>query len=415
MTLQRTDAGFVGDFRFKGLPRLRLSMRTTRKAEARARYEAVRVLFRQRRAEMIAQLRAGVLTVERVAAMVEHGEPLVPLAVGGPGAAAPETVRQVADRWLAWIEASPKKSSGTYEGRRAQIRHFMAFPVDGTPVGDLAFEAVTSAVVQAYQRWQLVEQKTPANTVTGRMTAVGALWRWVAKQEARAAQEERRAPRAIYSPVDGEMTFRKTTARERYLDPTEADRLLAATPEPLLAMVALALLAGLRLGEAQHLAPRDVDLDIGVLTIREKTLPDGSVWKPKTRRSYRSVPISDDLRPVLERHLARYANDAWLTPRGLDPAWPMHERVFQVHFTAVVKRAELPSGRRDPNGVTYHTLRHSFASWLVMRGVDLYTVAQLLGDTLATVEATYAHLSPDFKRAAIAKLAGAVTLPTEGA
>ncbi len=42
-----------------------------------------------------------------------------------------------------------------------------------------------------------------------------------------------------------------------------------------------------------------------------------------------------------------------------------------------------------------------------MRGVDLYTVAKLLGDSLKVVEDVYADLSPDWKRAAVAKLAGA--------
>jgi integrase len=78
-----------------------------------------------------------------------------------------------------------------------------------------------------------------------------------------------------------------------------------------------------------------------------------------------------------------------------------------------VQNAELVTGRKDPRGVIFHTLRHTFASWLVMRQVDLFTVAQLLGDTLKMVEDTYAHLAPDFKRRAIAALEGAVRMPRQ--
>ena len=50
-----------------------------------------------------------------------------------------------------------------------------------------------------------------------------------------------------------------------------------------------------------------------------------------------------------------------------------------------------------------------------MRGVDLYTVAKLLGDSVKMVEDVYADLSPDHKRQAVAKLASAFTIKTDTA
>jgi integrase len=72
------------------------------------------------------------------------------------------------------------------------------------------------------------------------------------------------------------------------------------------------------------------------------------------------------------------------------------------------------SGQKDPLGVTFHTLRHTFASWLVMAGVDLKTVATLLGhSTTHQVERTYGHLSPDHKRRAVEQLGAWLrTIPT---
>ena len=48
--------------------------------------------------------------------------------------------------------------------------------------------------------------------------------------------------------------------------------------------------------------------------------------------------------------------------------------------------------------VFFHTLRHTFASWLVQKGVPLHTVAELMGDKSIAMTQCYAHLSPDSLR-----------------
>ena len=55
-------------------------------------------------------------------------------------------------------------------------------------------------------------------------------------------------------------------------------------------------------------------------------------------------------------------------------------------------------------GKTWYHMCHDFASQLVMAGVDLYTVKDLMCHKNITTTQIYAHLAPDLKRAAVARL-----------
>ena len=78
---------------------------------------------------------------------------------------------------------------------------------------------------------------------------------------------------------------------------------------------------------------------------------------------------------------------------------PVDSPIFSIKdpsgwFDAAVKRAEI-------EGVTWHTLRHTFASRLVMLGVNLRTVQILMGHKSIVMTARYAHLAAHHKRAAV--------------
>jgi integrase len=70
-------------------------------------------------------------------------------------------------------------------------------------------------------------------------------------------------------------------------------------------------------------------------------------------------------------------------------------------FPALAREAKLPGV------VTFHTLRHTFASRLVMAGVDLLTVKALGGWNRLEMVERYSHLAPAHKRAAVERLAQA--------
>src|SRR5207248_5472539 len=65
---------------------------------------------------------------------------------------------------------------------------------------------------------------------------------------------------------------------------------------------------------------------------------------------------------------------------------------------------------------TFHTLRHTFASWAVMRGVSLKELQELLGHASLTMTMRYAHLAPEHLRTAVGHIEGLASPaePTSG-
>ena len=55
---------------------------------------------------------------------------------------------------------------------------------------------------------------------------------------------------------------------------------------------------------------------------------------------------------------------------------------------------------------SFHTLRHTAASWMFQQGLDLYAAGQILGHKTPRMTQRYAHLSPDYMAASMGKLDG---------
>ena len=70
---------------------------------------------------------------------------------------------------------------------------------------------------------------------------------------------------------------------------------------------------------------------------------------------------------------------------------------IRTAFTNACKRAEIKN-------VTFHTLRHTFATRLVLAGVDLATVSKLLGHSSIQMTMRYAHPTPEALKNAVSKL-----------
>jgi site-specific recombinase XerD len=140
----------------------------------------------------------------------------------------------------------------------------------------------------------------------------------------------------------------------------------------------LALHTGMRRGEQYGLTWPDVDLVRRMLRI------------PRSKNgAMRYVPLNATAQHALVELRSRNERNSHLVCGGTRS--PRH------WFEPVVKA----SGLKD---FSWHCLRHAFASRLVMAGVDLRTVAELLGHKSLSMVMRYAHLAPDHQRAAVKQL-----------
>ena len=74
-------------------------------------------------------------------------------------------------------------------------------------------------------------------------------------------------------------------------------------------------------------------------------------------------------------------------------------------FRDAVEALGFNQGISDPRQkVVFHTLRHSYASWLAEAGTDIYTVGKLLGHSTVQMSARYAHLGAGALQEAVRRL-----------
>lgn len=168
----------------------------------------------------------------------------------------------------------------------------------------------------------------------------------------------------------------------------EEPRKLVLRPDPMFAdMLTVAAFTGLRIGELCGLLVEEVNLGLGVVQVRkqlDKRPPHGRVVL-KSKNSRRDVPISAELRPVLERMTAgRMPGEFLFTNRDGRPFLPSGagDKVLRVASSVHAPR------------VHFHALRHHFASSLLLAGVPVPDVARVLGHTPAQLLKTYTHALP---------------------
>jgi integrase len=177
----------------------------------------------------------------------------------------------------------------------------------------------------------------------------------------------------------------------RFLSIEETKKFLSACPPDLYPIYFTFLNTGMRKAELENLEWDDIDFKRRKIQIRRKEF-----WQPKTGE--REIPISGQLDEILQQ--LKDKNDREIKSNFVFPdkgggkiKTKLRRKLIQIARQAGI------------DGLTkIHTLRHTFASHLVMQGVNLPTVKKLMGHSDIQTTMIYAHLAPDHLSDAVNKL-----------
>ena len=278
--------------------------------------------------------------------------------------------------------AAKTKRTMSYEAGMSQK---WIFPV----IGDLPLRELTVRHIEEIQSTMLTQEKSPA-TVAKVFGIISQVWNTAVHHDIVVGE----------SPTKRVKKPRKDNRRIRFLSHEETKLLLNALKkrsQDIYESALLSLFAGLRAGEIHNLTWGDINLPAGEMCIRD----------PKNGTN-RHAYITPEIREVfLNRAQGKKVHPAdYVFPatHGGKRKW------VSDTFERTVLEIGLNTGICDPRQkVVFHSLRHTFASWLVQKGTPIYTVAKLMGHSDTQMTERYSHLAPDTVRSAAMSLAGELT------
>lgn len=289
------------------------------------------------------------------------------------------TVAEFAPRFLDHQKARTKPL--THKQQSATIKNHVV-----PSIGDLKLDEVEKEHIDRLStewRNQPSEPKT-VNTRLGtlrRMLSLAKEWKFIPE-----------VPDVDFLPEDD--------ATPRWLTDAECAQLLEKAEPQWRSMILVGLRTGLRVGELRGMQWGDVDLTRRIVQVR-RTDPGRrhmDATSPKGKRE-RTVPLTNEAHAALSTlRPPQVKATAFVWPALLKRQGEIRLRARSEKgcFHAIDRTAK----KAGLVGVGWHTLRHTYASHLVMRGIPLRTIQSWLGHASITETEKYSHLAPDFGYAA---------------
>lgn len=186
----------------------------------------------------------------------------------------------------------------------------------------------------------------------------------------------------ITNPAKKIKKFKVQNKRTRYLEAYEINRLIDCCGISIRPIVVTAVNTGMRKHELLDLEWKDVDFGNGIIYIRN------------TKNSeVRGIPMNDTVKGLLSSLRGKVFSKYVFCKTDGTPF-----RSVKTAFSTALRKADIKD-------FTFHDLRHTFASHLVMNNTDLKTVQELLGHKSIEMTMRYSHLSASHKKRAVNRLA----------
>ena len=180
------------------------------------------------------------------------------------------------------------------------------------------------------------------------------------------------------NPMKSIQFFSEPEGRLRFLEKEEAQKLIGNCDNNLRSIVVVALNTGMRRGEILNLQWQDVDYKRNIITLMETK-----------NGKQRKIPMNLKVKSALEG-LIKHPKSPYVF------CYDNGKRIQDIRktFSTALRKSGI-------NNFHFHDLRHTFASQLVMAGVDLNTVRELLGHKDISMTLRYSHLAPSHKQRAV--------------
>ena len=205
----------------------------------------------------------------------------------------------------------------------------------------------------------------------------------------------------VRNPADGCKLPSDKPREMQVLTPEEIQRLLIQAKEDgCYELLLLELSTGLRRGEILALQWSDLNLKPGVLRVERqvhRVRGELILSPPKTRAGNRTVILPAPVLKVLKDYRTT-THSRWMFPSPVKEDSPMDPAAVRKRLQTVLERAECKRLR-------FHDLRHTFATASLEHGMDVKTLATIIGHvSSSTTLNIYAHVTDEMQRSAAAKI-----------
>ncbi len=294
------------------------------------------------------------------------------------------TVAQLAEEWLSETEHRAKPS--TVDAYRRDLEQHILPLIGPLPLSELRpahiQEAQRKIASGTYRRGKEGEKRKRENRTANKIMAplramlgYGTVLGYIP-----------------YNPAASVKRLPEHPKERRFLTAEEAGRLLDAVEGMDYALIATALGSGMRRGEVMGLKWEDLDLERSTATVRRTIDNTGRIGTPKDHQ-VRTITTPEWLRLTLI--------DWWRQEGSPQKGWVFHTKtgnhleggnMYRRIFQPALERAGL-------EGMTFHGLRHSFATLMLDAGAVPLTISHLLGHAdPETTHRFYAHYIKDHEK-----------------
>jgi integrase len=293
---------------------------------------------------------------------------------------------EVAERYIDHVEHVMGRKPSTVQDYRIYARKHLAPHFGGKTITRITTDDVASYLTIKSR------QGLSAKTISNHLTFAHGVFQFAVKRGL-----------AVTNPVAAVDRPKTSGANPdfRYLDIDDFEAVLRAIPNDSLGptdrvLYTTAAMTGLRQGELVALRWRDVDWAAGVIRVRRSY--SRSEWgTPKSRRSSRAVPMADRVAGELERHFQRsafQADDDLVFPHPRTGN-PYDGRKMTRRFYDRMHAAGLGHLCGMGNGITFHSLRHTYGTRMAAAGTPMRTLQEWMGHRSVQTTEIYADFLPD--------------------